>query len=375
MSLPTPSILSEIASQLATFIHTSVNGRPQVRIGPPADAEPTDNNSEPIINLFLYRIEPSGFYPDATVTDPLYVRIHCIVTAYSSATAESDGNGTQTMVSAGEINLRLLGSLVQLFHEQPVHDIIFRRTRPDDGAVEEIRTALQVVFKPLSSEEINQIWATQGDTAYRASLAYELALAPVTPWMQPDIADPVSAALVSVQNKEPASANGGETGNGAASPALNVISSREAALIQAGKDTPPELPPELRHAGASGSFRRIVHGWLEQPNGGAPEFKTEADAIDLVFAPHDGLTGHSLSIYERQGNDWRRIDQTDLSGPPPSDDSIAITFPVIKQPGEWMFYVESDFPAAGEPTAILRSNIATLEVRQVSEPFTGGGSP
>ena len=34
---------------------------------------------------------------------------------------------------------------------------------------------------PLSDEEINQIWSTQGDTPYRPSIVYEMSLTPIVP--------------------------------------------------------------------------------------------------------------------------------------------------------------------------------------------------
>jgi hypothetical protein len=59
---------------------------------------------------------------------------------------------------------------------------IFRET-PVLGAVtvngEQVR--LQVVFSPATDEQINQVWSTQGDTTYRPSVIYEMALAPIMP--------------------------------------------------------------------------------------------------------------------------------------------------------------------------------------------------
>ena len=40
---------------------------------------------------------------------------------------------------------------------------------------------LQVVFQALSGDELNHLWSTQGDTAYRPSVAYEIALGPIVP--------------------------------------------------------------------------------------------------------------------------------------------------------------------------------------------------
>lgn len=376
MAVPIPSILSEIARHLSERVNTDVSGRPQVRIGPPADADPGDTNTEPIVNLFIYRVEPSGFFPDATGNDPFHIRLYLLVTAYSSTTTIPGDNGDDTVVSAGEINLRLLGSIMQIFHENPVQQIVLTRANPVSGQDEEIRTDLQIVFKSLSSEEINQIWATQADTAYRASLAYELALAPVTPWTPRVPAPPAGSAEIAVspfeQQATPEDRSGGP---GGIRPPLNPVSDLEAALIQAGKDTPPELPPELVFADPGPGNRRVVRGWLEPVNGGDPEFITEADTVDLLFSPYAGLGGHMLSVFEKSGPDWLQIQSTAVPDPAPGDDTTTISFDVIRKPGQWMLYVESDIALDDIPPATLRSSVAALEVREVSAPVSGGDSP
>lgn len=373
MAIPIPSILSEIARHLSERVNTDVSGRPQVRIGPPADADPGDANTDPIVNLFIYRVEPSGFYPDATSNDPFHIRLFLLVTAYSSTTTIP---GDNTVVSAGEINLRLLGSIMQLFHENPVQQIMLTRANPVSGEEEEIRTELQIVFKPLSSEEINQIWATQASTAYRASLAYELALAPVTPWMSRAPAPPAgSAEIIVTPFEQQAIAEDGNAGPSGIRPPFNPVSAPEAALVQAGKDTPPELPPELVFATPEPGNRKIVRGWLETTTGGDVEFVTEAGTVDLRFSPYAGLTGHVLSVFEKSGPDWRQIRTAEVENPSPGDDSTTISFDVIRKPGQWMLYVESDIAVDDIPPATLRSSVAALEVKEVSGPVDGGGPP
>ena len=147
-------------------------------------------------------------------------------------------------------------------------------------------------------------------------------------------------------------------------------------MVQAGKDNPPELAPELVIADALPGNRRVVRGWMEEPPGGGdPVFTTETDTVALTFTPYAGLTGHMLSIYERMGGDWQRITLTAVADPAGGSSSTQIDFTVIKKPGEWMFYVESTIPENGGASAILRSSIAALEVREVAQPVTGGGSP
>jgi hypothetical protein len=75
-------------------------------------------------------------------------------------------------IPAGENDLRLLGELLRVFRHQPVFDA---------GAIDDEQIQLQVIFSPVTDEQINQIWSTQGDTTYRPSIIYEMALAPVIP--------------------------------------------------------------------------------------------------------------------------------------------------------------------------------------------------
>lgn len=134
-----------------------------VLMGTPAEAAPSSSTSDHTVNLFFHRISPAGFGSHAGPGDPWLVRLHCLITAFATA-----GNN----ISAGENDLRLIGEVVRLFHETPV-------LAPIDVDGETVR--LQVVFQPLSLDEINHLWSTQGDVAYRPSVLYEMALAPVVP--------------------------------------------------------------------------------------------------------------------------------------------------------------------------------------------------
>jgi hypothetical protein len=113
--------------------------------------------------LFFYRIEPGGFDADAHPNDPWRVRMFCLITAFGIL---EDG------VTAGENELRLLGEVLRIFHETPVLGAV---------TVNGQQVRLQVVFSPATDEQINQVWSTQGDTTYRPSVIYEMALAPIMP--------------------------------------------------------------------------------------------------------------------------------------------------------------------------------------------------
>jgi Pvc16 N-terminal domain len=174
MALPESSVSSACRS-VAEYLRQkfrAVSGQTvQVLIGAPANAQPETGDTEHRVNLFFHRFEPAGFGPDASPGETWWLRVHCLVTAFSVE---------ENLVSAGENDLRLLGEVIRFFHEKPVMD-------PVAVAGETMRAEL--VFQPLSLEDINRLWSTQKDVAYRPSVAYELALVPVVPEV-PAIAPP-----------------------------------------------------------------------------------------------------------------------------------------------------------------------------------------
>lgn len=127
--------------------------------GAPADiASKTD---EIRLNLFFYRFEPSGFQAGPHPQEPWRVRMFVLVTAM---TVLADDQGIE--------DLRLLGMVMSFFNENRLMPTV---------TIGSETLRLQAVFVPTSDEQINQIWSTQGDTTYRPSVVYELALAPVMP--------------------------------------------------------------------------------------------------------------------------------------------------------------------------------------------------
>jgi hypothetical protein len=158
-----PSSLSQFCRSFADYLKSqlSVTDRIWIPIGPPADVAPQEGGSLRI-NLFFFRFEPSGFFPDTLPGETWFLRMHCLVTPFAAM---------EENISAGENELRLLGDVMRVFHETPLFTI----------AVEGQDFLAQVIFEPLGLEQINQLWSTQGETPYRASIAYELSLAPVLP--------------------------------------------------------------------------------------------------------------------------------------------------------------------------------------------------
>jgi len=142
----------------------------QILIGHPSasikDAE--GDVGKQYLNLFFYRVEHGAYPAHGRSDEPFYVRIHCLITALGSKAPNGDNGAT---ISAGENDLRLIGGVMALLHENPIMGL-------DDKDGREV-ASLQIVLVPLGLDDLNHIWSTQGDTPYRLSVAYELALAPV----------------------------------------------------------------------------------------------------------------------------------------------------------------------------------------------------
>ena len=137
----------------------------RIRIGHPKDTfeDMEKHKDQNHLNLFFYNVSYDGYPADGLSEDPFYVRLHCLITPVG---AKKEGSP-----SAGENDLRLIGEVMRVLHEQPVISV-------DDGNNSEI-AQLQIVPHPLNLDDLNHIWSTQGDTAYRLSVAYEMSLAPI----------------------------------------------------------------------------------------------------------------------------------------------------------------------------------------------------
>ena len=160
------SSLSVAANELRTRLQNEIVGLEvgQIKIGHPKDtfAYFEDHNDENHLNLFFYNVQYDGYPSDGLSEDPYYVRLYCLITAVGA----TNGN-----LSPGENDLRLIGEVTRVLHEQPVITV-------SGGNNAEI-AQLQIVPHPLTLDNLNHIWSTQGDTAYRLSVAYEMSLAPI----------------------------------------------------------------------------------------------------------------------------------------------------------------------------------------------------
>jgi hypothetical protein len=165
MPLPESSI-SRACRAIADYVGAQLKAagsQVQVRLGAPWAAAPALATSDHALNFFFHRIEPSGFGPDTLPGEPWWMRLHCVITAFAV---------DEERISAGENDLRLIGEVIRILHEKPVLDAV-------DVAGEKV--AAQMIFEPLSLDDVNRLWSAQKDVPYRLSIAYEVALVPVVP--------------------------------------------------------------------------------------------------------------------------------------------------------------------------------------------------
>jgi hypothetical protein len=177
MALPVSS-LSQVCRAVAVHVATSLAASAnniRVTVGSPATAVPSATE-EHHVNLFFYRVEPNAYAPASSPAGDWLLRLSCLVTPFGLADDE---------LGSGENDLRLLGGVLSAFHARPVLEPV---------TIGDTTVRPQVVFQPLAAEELNHLWATQGELAYRPSIAYEVALVPVLP-KQRDPGDPLVGAV------------------------------------------------------------------------------------------------------------------------------------------------------------------------------------
>ena len=156
-----------------------------IRIGHPGDnIKDLEDSDQNCLNLFFYDVNYDGYPADGSSDNPLFVRLHCLITAVGNKTSEPESPGSPNSrdVSRGENELRLIGEVMRTLHEQPLLAV----SDVDGNPV----ASLQVVPHTMNLDNLNHIWSTQTDISYRLSVAYEMSLAPV-PLARPAEASPL----------------------------------------------------------------------------------------------------------------------------------------------------------------------------------------
>lgn len=173
------SSLSVAIQGIADYLDTELGPEVSVSVDSPQAANETAKASQNahLLNLFVYRISPSGFHADSGGEDLLFIRLNALLTPFLGPQQNQ----------AQDADLRILGHAIRVLSSQPELPPVLPgpagadpddfRTDPD---VTEYR--VQAVLQHPSMEELNHIWTTQGgDLAYRLSAAYEFAMVPIEP--------------------------------------------------------------------------------------------------------------------------------------------------------------------------------------------------
>lgn len=143
-----------------------------------------------LLNIFVYRVAPSGFHAAQSINETQFIRINALLTPFPH---EDEAEDT---------DLRILGHAVRVLNCHPV--------LPPDGATlpgaalteppgrREYR--LQAMMQAPPMEELNHIWTTQGaELAYRLSASYEFSLIPIEPLEERLPAAPPRTAILGAE--------------------------------------------------------------------------------------------------------------------------------------------------------------------------------
>lgn len=188
------SSLSVAIQATADFIAARMADDVVVSVDAPQRAQKrADDGDVHVLNLFVYRIAPSGFHADLGNKEPTFVRASLLFTAFPA------GQGDPPPDS----DLRVLGQALRVLQSFPVIPAVLPGVAPAGAPADDFRKPpdkvtsyqLQATMQAPTMEELNHIWTTQGgELAYRLSAAYELSLIPIEPLSHAEPAPPVAAA-------------------------------------------------------------------------------------------------------------------------------------------------------------------------------------
>ena len=140
------------------------------------------NSDAHTLNLFVYRIAPSGFHAAQGSDETQFIRIYALLTPFP---AEGE-------TVAADADLRILGEVIRVLNSNAILPIatepplpgtpVADLNQPDYRRSPHVSYRLQAVMQAPGMEELNHIWTTQGgELAYRLSAAYEFALVAIEP--------------------------------------------------------------------------------------------------------------------------------------------------------------------------------------------------
>jgi hypothetical protein len=246
---------------------------------PQRAAERAKGGDKHFLNLFTYRVIPSGFHAASAADEPFFIRISALLTPFLS---DAENN-------APDNDLRILGHAIRVLASRPIVPLTAlpgTSNDPDDFRSQpHLDYQLQAILQAPTMEELNHIWTTQGgDLAYRLSAAYEFALIPVEPLEQRLPAAPMTSAIVDTRAlAKPRPAGFAEVGVEARAIPL--------AATRTDKQPPPvDILPTVLFSSA---------GVLSS----AVEIVAETAAADIALS---GLPGSKASVTVT----WRRADNS-----------------------------------------------------------------
>lgn len=190
------SSLSVALQGFADFLDGQFAGEVVVSLDAPQRAQEVAKGlAKSLLNVFFYRISPSGFHSEAGFQDPLFIRAHVLLTCFPA------GQGAPE----NDADLRVLGNAMAFLHSAPTIPVVLPGPAPGNAGAEDFRTRtpvpyrIQAVMQALTMEEVNHIWTTQGtEIAYRLSTGYELALIPIEPITARPPVGAVRAAILDI---------------------------------------------------------------------------------------------------------------------------------------------------------------------------------
>lgn len=203
MAVPVSS-LSIAVQGIADFLDGQFGEDVTISTDTPQRAnERVKGGNKHFLNLFVYRIMPSGIHPAAADDTPCFVRLSVLLTPFLSDQLDENDDD----------DLRILGHAIRVLHSLPVVPGVLPGNSNDPNdfrSQQHLDYRLQAILQAPTMEELNHIWTTQGgELAYRLSAAYEFALIPIEPLVHGIEAGPVSTSIIDVQPNLAATDAGG----------------------------------------------------------------------------------------------------------------------------------------------------------------------
>ncbi|MEM7505595.1 MAG: DUF4255 domain-containing protein [Pseudomonadota bacterium] len=190
------SSLSVAVQGIAEFLNDQFGEDVVISVDTPqraSERQKGGNQAAHCLNIFVYRVAPSGFHAGAGSDETQFIRINALITPFpDDAETEAD-----------DADLRILGHAIRVLQANPILPPQDAPPLPGADITEppgrkEYR--LQAVLQAPPMEELNHIWTTQGgELGYRLSAAYEFALIPIEPIEERVIADPPRTAILDTE--------------------------------------------------------------------------------------------------------------------------------------------------------------------------------